>query len=145
MTENISQQPGKHEIIPPLALERMAFEAITDDHVKWLKTDFSNSNLPELHSLDRLLMAVYAYHQASTELTKKMSQQILGAEHVSTAKRYADIAAGAGYVTLEKGKYDGRAQSILPTDKLVAAVNHELSRRINHQKELVQHIDTFKS
>ena len=136
MSERLTEANPKLE--HQLVLERMAFEAINDDNIQWLKEDFKDIGDTTLRSLERVLMAAYAYDRAHTELRKKAAQQILGAEHPKTARQYANYGIEAGYLISEKSDLDSRAHAVRPTEKLIKKIELELSRRAAKQTDLIR-------
>jgi tetratricopeptide (TPR) repeat protein len=96
--------------------------------LNFLERDWFGAGLKgeESLTLARLLLTVYGAQCQGLLISKKDAMRAIGAEHVSTTKRYADIALQLGILKLEKSAIDRRVELLVPTDVGIRMIEKEL-------------------
>jgi tetratricopeptide (TPR) repeat protein len=85
----------------------------------------------------RLMLAMYAVQAQGLLMSKKDAMRAIGAEHVATTKRYADLAVDRGMLRIETSQLDRRVELLVLTEAGVRAVEKELET-ISHTIQWVE-------
>ena len=113
--------------------------------LNFLGRDWLSSGLKGVEALTfaQLMFSLYAVQNEGVLMSKKDAMRAIGAEHVATIKRYADLAVDLGMLRVEKSKLDERVQLLVLTEKGLAIIENEL-KIITQAVDWVQNAVAYK-
>jgi tetratricopeptide (TPR) repeat protein len=80
----------------------------------------------EAVAFTQLMLTIYLVQRQGFLLSKKDAMRAIGAEQVTTAKRYVDAAVELGMLRVEKSKRDRRVELLVPTQAGLQIIEKEL-------------------
>lgn len=123
--KNLNSTAAPPEVHLNLTLPSASVDPILEACLSFLVHDWFGAALKgtERLTLTALILTLAAEQGRGMLTSKKAAMRAIGAEHVSTLKRYTDLATQMGLVKIEKAKADRRVELLILTElgqKLVA-------------------------
>lgn len=89
----------------------------------WFGADLKGT---EAMTFTTMMLALYTVQKQGLLMSKQDVMRVIGAEHVSTVKRYTDFAEKLGLIQIRPAQSDGRVQLLALTEQGIAAIKSEL-------------------